>query len=148
MIQIKKASLNEIRDLLEIENDSFDGKEKFDENYFLYNISENELARTLILYKDHIAASYLIYWITFDSSTIISLATKRNFRNNGFACQLLEKMFEDLKENNVETCTLEVRKSNIAAINLYEKLDFVYCNTKKDYYENPIEDALYYVKGV
>ena len=81
-------------------------------------------------------------------ATIISLATKKDFQQKGYATLLLNEMLRDLKNSNVETVTLEVRKSNIKAIKLYEKHGFIFCNTKKNYYENPCEDALYYVKGV
>lgn len=148
MIQIKNANLSDVSNLLEIENDTFVGGEKYNQDFFIYNLKDNKFAKTLILFEDDVAISYLIYWITFDSATIISLATKKDFQQKGYATLLLNEMLKDLKNNNVETVTLEVRKSNTNAIKLYEKHGFVFCNTKKNYYENPCEDALYYVKGV
>lgn len=42
----------------------------------------------------------------------------------------------------VERLILEVRASNQAAINLYEKLGFAVAGQIKRYYRNPVEDAL------
>ena len=38
--------------------------------------------------------------------------------------------------------TLEVRRSNAAALGLYEHLGFAVEGTRKDYYQQPREDAL------
>ena len=38
--------------------------------------------------------------------------------------------------------TLEVRSSNTVAINLYDKLGFTLRGTRKDYYNDNLEDAL------
>ena len=50
-------------------------------------------------------------------------------------------------ENRVDFVTLEVRKSNIAAQELYKKYNYELVTTKRNYYEDG-EDALYMVKGV
>ena len=38
--------------------------------------------------------------------------------------------------------TLEVRRSNLTALGLYERLGFAIAGTRKNYYANPVEDAL------
>jgi ribosomal-protein-alanine N-acetyltransferase len=41
----------------------------------------------------------------------------------------------------VKKCFLELRASNTAARNLYEKRGFFRVASRKDYYEEPVEDA-------
>ena len=57
----------------------------------------------------------------------------------------MEKLFPKDIDDVVETVTLEVRKSNEAAIKLYEKNGYVFVVNKKAYYSNG-EDAVYMVK--
>ena len=47
-------------------------------------------------------------------------------------------------KNKCEFISLEVRKSNIPAIKLYEKFGFEKVGTRKDFYRKPQEDALIY----
>ena len=51
-------------------------------------------------------------------------------------------MLEKAKENGAGRMLLEVRKSNKAAIDLYEKYQFTRLGERKNYYSNPTEDAI------
>jgi ribosomal-protein-alanine N-acetyltransferase len=42
----------------------------------------------------------------------------------------------------VRRATLEVRRSNLPAVRLYEKLGFRVTSVRPDYYTKPVEDAL------
>lgn len=57
-----------------------------------------------------------------------------------------EKMFKELikqsVEKNLETIFLEVRESNRAAYQLYSKIGFQEIGRRKNYYSEPVEDAL------
>ena len=55
---------------------------------------------------------------------------------------MLLKLMEEGVKMGVEAFTLEVRKSNDSAIRLYESLGFVMEGIRKNFYEEPIEDAL------
>jgi ribosomal-protein-alanine N-acetyltransferase len=66
---------------------------------------------------------------------------KSSFRKQGIAANLVTYILEKLK-NKVKTCYLEVRVSNLPAINLYKKFGFKICNLRKNYYLLPKEDAL------
>ena len=57
----------------------------------------------------------------------------------------METLFPKDIENVVETVTLEVRESNLKAINLYTKNGYERVIVKPKYYSNG-EDALYMVK--
>ena len=73
---------------------------------------------------------------------ITNVVTKNTVRGNGIANQLLKKLLEQGYEMGVEAFTLEVRKSNTAAIHLYENLGFETEGIRKNFYEKPTEDAL------
>ncbi len=131
--EVEKTSTNEVMSLEELK----------------YEFNENPVAKFMILKDDNgEIVSYIDYWITFDSSTIFKIVTKESARNKGYAKALLSKVIENLiKNGEVLYLTLEVRKSNIFAIKLYESLKFERIVVKEKYYKNG-EDAIYMVRGI
>lgn len=73
---------------------------------------------------------------------ITNVVTKGSMRSQGIGKQMLLKLLEEGRKMGVEAFTLEVRKSNYTAIGLYEKLGFVTEGVRKNFYEDPTEDAL------
>ncbi|MEZ5320392.1 MAG: tRNA (adenosine(37)-N6)-threonylcarbamoyltransferase complex dimerization subunit type 1 TsaB [Vicinamibacterales bacterium] len=85
---------------------------------------------------------YCACWIVFDELHINSLAVAAGWRRRGAARRLLERVFADVMPAGVQSATLEVRRSNTAALRLYEGLGFRVEGTRRDYYQAPREDAL------
>ncbi len=73
---------------------------------------------------------------------ITNVAVHKNYRGKQIAFSLLNYAMEDFVKDGVENFTLEVRATNVAAIKLYEKLGFIGQGVRKNFYENPTEDAL------
>lgn len=73
---------------------------------------------------------------------ITNVVTKASQRGKGIGKQMLLRLLEEGVKMGVENFTLEVRKSNMTAIHLYESLGFVTEGIRKNFYEEPIEDAL------
>lgn len=73
---------------------------------------------------------------------ISNVVTDRAFRRQGVGRKMLEELLKEGIEMGIEAFTLEVRKSNEAAIRLYEQLGFVIEGIRKNFYEKPREDAL------
>lgn len=105
---------------------------------------KNESTSYLVCYVDNSSVGYLAFSNCVDHIDIISIATKPEFRRKGIAKTLLEYL------NTINTkrlkMFLEVRVSNKPAINLYNSLNFKYISTRANYYSNPNEDALIYLK--
>ncbi len=72
---------------------------------------------------------------------LISIAVLPNFRRIGIASALMKRVMRGLMDYNCETLFLEVRVSNVAAIELYKKLGFD-IDRKIRYYYADGEDAL------
>ena len=73
---------------------------------------------------------------------ITNVVTAANMRGKGIGRKMLLKLMERGIQMGVEAFTLEVRKSNETAIHLYEELGFVSEGVRKNFYEEPVEDAL------
>ncbi len=65
-----------------------------------------------------------------------------NARKQGIGTRLLEDLLKKTKEQGVKKLFLEVRAGNEKAIALYNKMNFKEIGTRKDYYQDPVEDAL------
>ncbi len=78
---------------------------------------------------------------------ITNVAVFPEYRKKGFGEALIKKLIETVKNENADFITLEVRKSNISAINLYEKCGFSAVGERKNFYEKPCEDAILMTKN-
>ena len=144
-MDILKVSHSDLDKILEIENESF--IKPFKKENFLYELNENPFSRFYKLVIDNEIIGFLLLYVTFDSSSIVQIAIKKDKRNQGFAGFLLQNVEKLLIKEEVSFITLEVRVSNIPARKLYKKLGYGEINIKKGYYENG-EDAIYMVKGI
>lgn len=143
-MEFKAATTNDLNAIKEIEDEAF--HKPFTLEELTYEIKENPFSKYILCLIDNKIVGFINFWITFDSATINQIATKKEYRNKGIATNLLKHAETLLKKENVEFFTLEVRESNVAAINLYLKFGFIKISVKKGYYDDG-EDAIYMVKG-
>lgn len=146
MIEIRKATLKDLDAIYEIEQSSFVNPWK--KSDIEYEISANPVNVFLVALSENTVVGYLDFLITFNSASIVQIATKSDVRNRHIATYLLNEMFKILPskgEEKVEFVTLEVRQSNDIAFSMYKKFGFEFITIKKNYYANG-EDALYMVK--
>lgn len=143
-MEFKIASVDDIEFIKLIEDESF--KNPFSKEQIKYEIEENPFSKYILCLIDNKIVGFINFWITFNSATINQIAVSKLYRNKGIATKLIEYAENLLKKEEVEFFTLEVRKSNEAAINLYLKNGFMKVSEKKQYYDNG-EDAIYMVKG-
>lgn len=74
---------------------------------------------------------------------ISNVVVHPDFRKRGVAYDMLtELLSRSKKKYGITEYTLEVRCSNSGAIRLYEKLGFVNEGIRKNFYEEPVEDAI------
>ena len=74
---------------------------------------------------------------------ITNVVVHPDYRKKGVAYEMLSQLLlRGEKDFGIKEFTLEVRYSNMGAIHLYEKLGFVSEGVRKNFYEEPLEDAL------
>lgn len=73
---------------------------------------------------------------------IYMVAIREAFKNQQIGGQLFEELTEDAMRMGIGEVYLEVRQSNVPAIRLYRRMKFVEIGERKNYYINPVEDAL------
>lgn len=73
---------------------------------------------------------------------ILNFAVRAESRRQGIGAALLRAATDWAKSIRAEKAFLEVRASNLAALNFYEKFQFRATGRRPQYYNAPIEDAL------
>jgi ribosomal-protein-alanine N-acetyltransferase len=91
---------------------------------------------------DETLVAYLIISRYADAWHVMNVAVHDDYRGQGVATQLLNRLFELTAGDDRRGYTLEVRVSNTAAIRLYERLGFVARGVRRGYYTDNREDAL------
>ncbi len=87
-------------------------------------------------------AGYIGGRTLFGETEIFNVAVLPEFRRKGLAKALIDRFIEEARAKETEKIFLEVRTSNLPAINLYEKEGFVFCGIRKNYYQDPTENAI------
>ena len=107
----------------------------------LREVKENECARYLVLREDGDPIAYAGVWFILDEGHITNIAVRPDRRRMGYGEQVTRAMIQLAADSGMNWMTLEVRRSNKAAQELYHKLGFIDVGYRKRYYENT-EDAL------
>ena len=85
---------------------------------------------------------YVINSRYVDAWHVMNVAVDPDHQRRGVASRLLERLFELTRDDERRGYTLEVRVSNEAAIELYERLGFEPRGIRRGYYTDNREDAL------
>lgn len=77
---------------------------------------------------------------------IYRIAVHPEKRQRGIGYRLLSYALKTEGGEGVETVFLEVRSRNVPAIALYSAYGFTECGKRKNYYQNPADDAVVMIK--
>ena len=121
---------SDLNQVVQIENQLFSSPWTLKD--FEYELNENPYSTLYVIENNDEICGYCDVWCLFERAEITCIAVKKAFQRLGYAQQLMEKMELTAQTNNCENISLEVRVSNEAAINLYQKNQYIVLNTKKD----------------
>lgn len=85
---------------------------------------------------------YIAFSIIVDEMEVLNLAVHPDFRRKGYAKQLLSRAFSICRHRNVAKSFLDVKISNVSAIDLYQKFGYLQIGVRQKYYPDTKEDAL------
>lgn len=106
-------------------------------------LRQSELARVYVLrLPGQPVAAFCTCWVIYDELHINTIAVDRSRRRQGLATALMRYVLEDAARGGAVRATLEVRRSNDAAQQLYLRLGFKVSAVRHRYYTQPEEDAL------
>ncbi|NMB33294.1 MAG: ribosomal protein S18-alanine N-acetyltransferase [Clostridium sp.] len=111
-------------------------------NALIEEVSKNTFARYIIAKANERVVGYAGMWKICDECHITNVAVHPEYRGLGIGGQLLKNLILLAEEEGARAMTLEVRKNNNAAQNLYKKYGFVAAGLRKAYYADNNEDAV------
>jgi len=77
-----------------------------------------------------------------DEGELENIVVAPEFRRQGIAQLLMSELLARARQSKATALLLEVRQSNVAALQLYAKLGFIEIGLRRGYYCDPPEDAL------
>lgn len=89
------------------------------------------------------------FYCVLDECHLLNFAILRRWQRQGLAKIFMQELGGVMRERGCLQCLLEVRRSNVAAVRLYETTGFVLNGVRPAYYlsltnDEPREDALLY----
>ncbi len=142
-LEIGPLTADDIDDIMQIERSSFQAP--WSPEMFRQDLNF-PIARCLAARVQEAAekqlAGYIICWFVADEVHVTNIAVRKDLRNRGIATRLVEEALYLARNDQMRYCTLEVRKSNEAARELYRRLGFEARGVRTKYYSDNNEDAL------
>ena len=131
-INIRKILEKDFERIYQIENSSFNTPYS---RRILKFFIKNEYCIPILIEKGNIIIGYAIGILKYGGrGHLISLAIDPEYRKKTYGKLLLERLLDMFKDDNKKIIHLEVRKTNQAALKLYQNFGFKIIGEKKDYY--------------
>jgi len=139
IVLIRPASFDDISSIVEIENKT--NQMPWSKAQFLSSMEVGHYS--VVMHKDSDILGFAIYSPIIPESHLLNIAIDPAYQGKGLGDKLLQQIILQNRTIGVKTISLEVRVSNLPAINLYEKRGFHKDAIRPDYYSgSPKEDAL------
>jgi len=136
---IRPASFDDISSIVEIENKT--NQMPWTKAQFFSSMEVGHYS--VVMHKDSDILGFAIYPPIIPESHLLNIAIDPAYQGKGLGDKLLQQIILQNRTIGVKTISLEVRVSNLPAINLYEKRGFLKDAIRPDYYSgSPKEDAL------
>jgi len=134
------ASPEELDDVLAIDRESFSRpwtRQMYEDDL------KNPQSRIWIARRgDGRAVGYCAVWLILDELHINNVAVAREARQTGVGSMLVTRALVEAAREGAASATLEVRRGNLPARQLYERLGFRQAGERARYYDQPVDDAL------
>lgn len=140
-VTIKRMRKEDIDSIIDIEAKAY-GEHHWSKDSFMQELN-NDLAWYYSLFNsENKLVAYAGTWHILEEAHITNIAVDADERQKGYGEALLKHILDDCYKEKIKYLTLEVRASNKAAINLYEKYGFTSFGVRKKYYQDNNEDAI------
>jgi len=100
--------------------------------------------RVMLVMAEQRIEAFLVGKIVADEWELENIAVAANARRQGLGSKILKEFLQIVRQENSQAIFLEVRQSNQAARNFYEKFGFEVAGCRPGYYSHPKEDAIVY----
>jgi len=145
--QIVRATVDMLPEILELEEACFSAP--WTRKMLEAELTGNQFAHFLVaITQKKIDPSrrniigYHCFWVVFDELRLMNLAVREASRNQGVGRSLAREAIGFGARQGATRAVLEVRASNEPAHMLYREMGFLPIGVRRQYYSNPVEDAI------
>lgn len=128
-------------ELYELSQQAFASGSPWSVQQFLGDLCEDNKDYYLAV-KNGQMLGYAAFQRIFEESELLNIAVLADKQHQKIGTKLLSIALQDQAKQNVEKVFLEVRVSNWPAQQLYQRHGFQEVNRRKQYYHQPVEDAV------
>lgn len=136
---LREMLVEDLDQVMEIEKELF-SPPWTREGFFTY-LTHKDAMFLVVEEKGEILA-YCGLLMVLDEGDITNVAVRPDRQREGIGHFLMDSLIRLAEEQGVTTIHLEVRVGNDTAIRLYERMGFTRDGIRKQYYTDPVEDAL------
>ncbi len=130
---IRKALVSDLETIVSLEEVTFG--QSLGYSFLKQELLENDFSRIYVLEEDQMIIGYISYRVVDDKAELLNFLIRTDYQTQGHGKNLFDFVINELKAEDVKTLILEVRISNLRAINFYEKYGFIEVLTIKNYYQ-------------
>lgn len=143
-VVFRTAQINDANQMVEVERAVYTGQSPWEANAFVIEISKLGQRQYLVVTVDNQVIAFIgaTFLKNYTEVHITNLAVIPIWQNHDIGSRLIKIIIEQTSQLKISRMTLEVRKSNIAAQRLYQRLGFQITGEKIGYYDNDHENAL------
>lgn len=138
-LNIERMREEDLSEVLRIEKESF--SDPWTEECFLEDL-HRELSYPAVAKIGGKVVGYTCLWKILDELQIANIAVDKGYRRKGIAQKLMAWVIQQGTGQGCKRITLDVRESNIIALEFYRKYGFEKIGQRKNYYCYPVEDAI------
>lgn len=139
MITVRPATTDDLESISLLEKETF--SLPWNSDMIKDNI-EKDKRITLVAYNDEIFLGYILAHYVLDEGYIDNIAIKKDYQSKSIGSTIIAETIKKAKTLGLSFLTLEVRESNLKAINLYQKFNFTQVGLRKNFYTKPTENAI------
>lgn len=139
MIIVREATPEDINDVYSIAYECFNHPWSAD---MLLQEIRKDRSIVVVAVVDEKIVGFASLAVMFDEGHITNVAVKESHRKRGIGSMMMDKLIALSEKFPLCMLTLEVRISNVDAINLYKSKGFVIVGARANYYNDTNEDAL------
>ena len=145
-IRIAPMTVGRIDEVLAIEKVSF--SDPWSREMFRSELEVGGGTYARIAERGNTLVGYLLAVLVMDEAHLGNLAVDPSERRSGVGQRLLDDLLETARERGVSRVTLEVRECNEIARKFYYRNEFIDVAIRKNYYRNPVEDAIVMLRSL
>ena len=136
---IKAMSFADLEAIEAIEKELFSSGWSLED--FAKELKATDLAKIFVLWLDDEIIGFVSLREILERGEITNLAVKSSYQSKGYGRKLLRFALDTMSNDGMEAAFLEVRVSNLKALELYKSEGFIIMRKRKSYYSDNYEDA-------